>query len=125
MPKLRLVWATLIALAALTSITASASAAPKTGCPVGTGWNEMTVEEAAARTWPALLDPSPFADEAEYRESFVRPIDGDGDGSICLKIMWGDKLNPNSHWYRVGIELIGTPTEQFIGHDNNANASNN
>jgi len=125
MRNLRLVWATLVALAAVVSISASASADPKAGCPVGTGWSEMTVEEVAARTWPALLDPSPFADEADYRESFVRLIDRDGDGSICLKIMWGEKLNPNSHWYGVGIELIGTPTEQFLGRDNTANASNN
>lgn len=124
MARLRPLCITLIGLATVLSTTASASADPKTGCPVGTGWNEMTVEEVAARTWPALLDTSPWANEAEYRESFVRPIDRNGDGSICLKIMWGERLNPNSHWYRVGVELIGTPTEQFLGHDNNANASN-
>ena len=92
---------------------------------MGTGWNEMTVEEVAQRVWPALLDQSPWTDEADFRESAVRPIDANGDGSICLKIMWGEKLNPNSHWYGVGIDLIGTPTEQFIPRDNNANASNN
>ena len=125
MPMLRLVRTTLIALAALISISASALAAPKTGCPVGTGWNEMTVEGVAERVWPALLDPSPWVDEADFRESAVRPFDRNGDGSICLKIMWGEKLNPNSHWFGVGIDLLGTPTEQFLPRDNTANASNN
>lgn len=125
MPKLRVVWTTLIALAALVSITASASAAPKTGCPVGTGWNEMTVEAVAERVWPALLDQSPWVDEADFRESAVRPIDRNGDGSICLKIMWGEDLNPNSHWFGVGIDVLGTPLEQFLPRDNRANASNN
>lgn len=122
--RLRLAWATLIALIALIAAAGGASADPKTGCPVGSGWNEMTVEEVAARVWPALLDQSPWADEADFRESAVRPYDRNGDGSICLKIHWGDQLNPNSHWYLVGVDVLGTPTEQFLPRDNTSNASN-
>jgi hypothetical protein len=113
--RLRLVWATIVALIALIAAAGGASAVPKTGCPVGTGWNEMTVEEVAARVWPALLDQSPWADEADFRESAVRPYDRNGDGSICLKTQWGEELNPNAHWYGV---------EQFLPRDNTSNASN-
>lgn len=113
--RLRLAWATMIALTAVIVPAAGASADSKTGCPVGTGWNEMTVEDVAARVWPALLDQSPWEDEADFRESAVRPYDRNGDGWICLKIQWGEELNPNSHWYGV---------EQFLPRDNTSNASN-
>jgi hypothetical protein len=117
--------ATLIALAAVISIGASASAAPKTGCSDGASdWQEWTVEAVGARIWPALLDPSPWVDQADFTESSVRPLDKNLDGNICFKIQWGTELNPNSHWYLVGIELLGSPTQQFLGRDNTANASN-
>jgi hypothetical protein len=120
----RLASATTIALIALIATAGGASADPKTGCPVGSGWNEMTVEDVAARVWPALLDQSPWANEADFRESAVRPYDRNGDGSICLKILWGEQLNPNSHWYLVGVDVLGAPTEQFLPRDNTSNASN-
>lgn len=71
--RLRLTWATIIALIAVLGPAAGGSADPKTGCPVGTGWNEMTVEDVAARVWPALVDQSPWEDEADFRESASVP----------------------------------------------------
>jgi len=103
-------------LDALPAYVVGGVSAPKTGCPVGTGWNEMTVEGVAARVWPALIDQSPWVDEADFRESLVRPYDRNTDDSICLKIMWGGDLNPNANWYGV---------EQFLPRDNTASASNN
>jgi hypothetical protein len=115
MLTLRLLAAAVVALSCMVVLATGASGAPKTGCPVGTGWNEMTVEDAAARVWPALLDQSPWEDELDFQESAVRPYDRNEDGSICLKIMWGEALNPNANWFGV---------EQFLPRDNTANASN-
>ncbi len=122
--KLRLLAGVVAALAAVGSLTVSASAAPKTGCPAGQDWDEMTVEGVAATIWPGLIDPSPWTDQADFRVSAIEPEDRNGDGSLCLKIMWGEDLNPNAKWYRVGIDVLGTPTEVFLARDNTANASN-
>jgi hypothetical protein len=46
------------------------------------------VEDVAESVWPTLLDPSPWGDEADVKDSAVRPVDRNGDGVICLKIMW-------------------------------------
>ena len=46
-----------------------------------------------------------------------------GEGSICMKQMWGDSLNPNSHWYVVGVDVLGSPTVLTLTRDNNANGS--
>ena len=105
-----------LVLTALLLVAGAASADPKTGCPVGTGWDELTVEEVAELVWPELLDQSPFADQEEFQELGVRPYDRNGDGSICLKTQWGDDLNPNANWFGVF---------QFLPRDNTAAASNN
>jgi len=114
-----------LALTGMLLLAGPASAEPKSGCPVGTGWEELTVESAAATVWPELLDQAPWANQQVFQEEIVRPYDRNGDGSICMKTMWGEHLNPNSHWYLVGIEILGTPTQQFLASDNSANASNN
>jgi hypothetical protein len=78
------------------------------------------VDDAAQRVWDAMLDESAFPGGlAEFTE-VVGTYDRNGDGVICLKVMWGEDLNPNSHWYAVGLEAIGSPTEQFLPRDNNA-----
>ena len=48
--------------------------------------------------------------------------DRNGDGRVCIKTMWGDDLNPNAHWYRFGLDLLGSPVEQFLPRDNNSGA---
>lgn len=119
-------WVTIvIAVLVVSTLTVgSAIAAPKTGCPAGEDWTESLVVDAAAAIWPALLDPSPWADEAAFASFLDATYDRNGDDAVCVKTMWGDDLNPNSHWYRVGLELIGEPTQMFIVRDNNANGSN-
>ena len=125
MVRLRLGLVGALVFGSIVLVGPTASASPKAGCPVGNGWQDTaTVEAVASRIWPGLLDRSLWIDEQDFRESAVRPYDRNGDGSICLKIMWGDDLNPNAHWYGVGIDLLGTPTEQFLVRDNTANASN-
>ena len=49
--------------------------------------------------------------------------DGNDDGLMCVQTAWGEALNPNAKWYRVGIELIGSPTQTFTPQDNNSNGS--
>ena len=105
-----------LALTGILMLAGPASADPKKGCPVGTGWEELTVEAVAAVVWPELLDQSPFADQEEFLELAVRPYDRNGDGSICLKITSGDEFNPKSHW---------AGTWFFVPRDNNSNGSNN
>lgn len=112
-----------LVLALLFSTLGAAVAAPKTGCPAG-DWAESTVEAAAATIWPALLDPSPWPDEAAFAAT-IAGFDRNNDGSVCTKTIWGEDLNPNSKWYQLGVELIGSPTQMFIVRDNNSNGSNN
>ena len=104
-----------LVLTGMFMVAGPAFAAQKNGCPVGTGWDELTVEAVAALVWPELLDQSPFADQQEFQELGVRPYDRNGDGSICLKTQWGEDLNPNANWFGVF---------QFLPRDNTANASN-
>lgn len=63
-----------------------------------------------------VLGPSgsDFQDTA-VRPYDRRPYDRNGDGSICLKTLWGDSLNPQARWY--GIEL-------YLPAENTANATN-
>jgi hypothetical protein len=100
------------------------SAAPKTNCAnEASGWTKVTTAEATDRIWPALLDTSPWNGDKDAFEEVVESADKNGDGDVCLQVMWGEALNPNSHWYLVGIEILGSPTEQFFVHDNRANGS--
>jgi hypothetical protein len=115
---------TALACAAIGSalLAGTAIAAPKEGCPAGQGWDEWTVEAAAARIWPALLDQSAFPGGLDEFEGVVRGYDRNGDGAVCIKTMWGEDLNPNSNWYRFGVEMLGSPVEQFLPRDNNSGA---
>jgi hypothetical protein len=31
-----------------------------------------------------------------------------------MKTFWGDHLNEKSHWYKVGVELTGSPTISYL-----------
>lgn len=98
------------------------------GSPIGgcaappSAWARTTVSAAAAAIWPRLLDQSPYAGGESEFAGVIELYDRNGDGVICVKAMWGDALNPNSHWYRVGIEVLGSPTQQFFVADNRARA---
>lgn len=71
--------------------------------------------------WPALLDLSPWAGQQDFTAFIDAAFDRNGDDSVCMKTMWGDELNSNSHWYQVGFEILGSPAQMFIVRDNNAN----
>ena len=112
-------------LAAVLLIPGVGSGAQKSGCSNdSSGWSEASVADAADRIWPALLDTSPWGgDSATFEAEVVGAYDANLDGQVCIKAMWGEDLNPNSHWYGVGVALIGSPTEQFLLHDNTKGAS--
>lgn len=100
-----------------------AAAAPKSGCSAEASlWELASVEEATDIIWPALLDPAAFGSKTGL-QGFIAAYDRDGDGDICLLTMWGEALNPNSHWYLVGVEILGSPTQQFFVRENTANGS--
>lgn len=122
MTWIRVVWVAIVAATAALALTVGASAAPKVGCPAGE-WQELTVEEVAANVWPLLIDANKefWGSEENFLEQAVKPIDKNGDGSICIKQIWGDDLNPNSYWYTRGPD--GSPTVNTIPRDNNANGS--
>ena len=125
MPRLRLVVAILTVVGAAIATTTSASAAPSTGCAADeSGWAEASVGQVAARMWPGLLDNTAFPGGQAELEAVLAGLDRNGDGALCLKITWGEQLNPSSHWYKVGLAILGTPTELYNVHDNSANASN-
>lgn len=122
MMKSRLVGGLAIACGAVMVSAGGASAAPKTGCPARATTSQMSVEDAAARMWPGILNKTPWIDEDDFRETSIRPYDRNGDGDICLSITQGEELNPNAHWYRLGVELIGSPAELYNYTDNNRGA---
>jgi hypothetical protein len=109
-------------LAAIT--VGPAAAASKTNCGnASSGWTEISTEGAAALMWPTLLDPSIFGSEANLAAAIEGDVDANGDATVCLKQIWGDHLNPNSNWYIIGVDAIGSPTVASTVHDNNANGS--
>ena len=122
MGKLRLVTGLMVAVVVAVAWTSGAGAAQKTGCPSGE-WQEVTVQQAAEAIWPTLLDPSPWASLEDFRDTTVAAEDKNGDGSICTLRQWGEALNPNSHWYLIGVDVLGSPTVATHGRDNNANGS--
>ena len=67
-----------------------------------------------------LEDPYGSADALATE---LRSYDRNGDGRLCLLTRWGADRNPNSHWYRVGVDSsLGEPATLFLAFDNNANA---
>jgi len=122
MGKLRLVTGIVIAVIVAVAFTTGAGAARKTECPSGE-WTEVTLQQAAEAIWPTLLDPSPWSDLEDFRDTALALDDTNGEGSICMKQMWGDSLNPNSHWYVVGVDVLGSPTVLTLTRDNNGNGS--
>lgn len=124
MTWIRAVWVAIVAATAALALTVGASAAPKAGCPAGE-WQELTVEEVASNVWELLTDANKefWGSEANFLEQAVRPIDKNegGVGSICIKQIWGEDLNPKSAWYTRGPD--GSPTVLTIPRDNNANGS--
>jgi hypothetical protein len=107
----------------LLAMPAAVLAAPKDGCPAGAqGWQAMSVADAAALIHPHLFPGAfPTVDalvaDIESRSDAKRP-----DDVVCVKEQWGEALNPNSHWYRVGVAVLGEPTHAFHVKDNTANA---
>jgi hypothetical protein len=107
-----------LVLTSILLMAGPASAEQKSGCPASPVevWEELTVETVAATIWPLLLDQSPWTDQNDFQESFVRALDRNGDGSLCMKTTSGDEYNPKSHW---------AGTWFFVYRDNNSNGSNN
>ena len=107
----------------LTLATAPLTVAANNGA-CATGWTRDTVEGATALIWPHLLAPEVFDKDPAGLAAAIGGDDRDGNGFVCIKTMWGDALNPNSKYYRLGMELIGEPTWVFMVHDDRANATN-
>jgi hypothetical protein len=122
MKRTRLVTGLAVAFLAVVVGASGASAAPKTGCQAAEKVSMLSVEDAAATIWAGLLDRTPWVDEEDFLEQAVRPEDRNGDGDVCLGVQGGEDLNPNAHWYRVGVEVIGSPAELFIYTDNHRGA---
>ena len=114
--------ATLGAVGLLLVMTVPAMGAQKTGCPAADGWELVTVEESAATIWPDLLDPSAFPGGQTELAAALAGYDRNGDDWLCVKVQPQDN-NPNAHWYKVGLEILGEPTTYYIPSDNNRGAT--
>jgi hypothetical protein len=102
------------------------SAAQKTNCPAGEWklWDIYGPGGVAEYFWPHLLnDLYGFADAAEFAQVLDDLYDKNGDDKVCGLERGGDELNPNSHWYRLGIEMIGEPVHFISIKDNAANGA--
>lgn len=99
-----------------------AAAANNGGCPTKSVL--YTVADATDYIWPHILIPDAFGNDAANLMAALSGDDKDGNGFVCVKTQWGEALNPNAKYARLGQELIGEQTWLFIVHDDRANASN-
>ena len=122
-----------------TSVSA-ASQSTAGGCPVlGKGKDNsgmtnvglLTPEDANARSVAQITDAWYAAHEvvaADYiaeRLAWIESLDENGDGLICVAMVWGQNLNPNSHWALIEADLLSPPaTERWAFIDNHMGTSN-
>jgi hypothetical protein len=111
-----------LTVALVLALATPALAAPKSGCPnEASGWQAMSPSDAAEMFFPHLW-PGPFPTVAALEADIRANYDQDGDDSVCIKLQWGEALNPNSHWYRIGIEgPLAEPVWVMLVTGNNAN----
>jgi hypothetical protein len=103
----------LVLAAALTAFVALPVAAAPPPCPAA--WQWATAQQAAAGFFPHLL-PGQFASVADFEAVLIDDV-GDDDG-LCIKLMWGYALNPNSHWYQLGVSSpLGEPVHLMLVKD--------
>ena len=74
------------------------------------------METVAATIWPEPIAQSPWADQSDFQESYVRGQDRNGEGSLCMKTTSGDEYDPKSHWSGVFF---------FVFTDSTSNGSHN
>ena len=121
---LRLLVSTAMAGSLSLAGVAAVAAAPHHGCSAdASGWSEYGVEEAAEVIWDSVVNKDPFPGGVPDLAAALAGLDNNGDGDLCLMRLWGDALNPRSHWYKLGIELYGMPVIANYLRDNTANAS--
>jgi hypothetical protein len=97
-------------------------AAQVSGCPADSaGWQLGTVGEVAADFFPHLF-PDQWASVTDFDTGYVAPFDRNDDGLMCSRVLVSDN-NPNPHWYRLGIEVLGEPTQSLTSKDNSGNAN--
>ena len=134
------VCATLAGAAMLIALAASpAAAGAGTGCPTwaNPGGNPgqrdgqlMGIDDAVDRTMESLTDAW-FAAVGTTREqvdadrtALVIATDKNGDGLVCMAVIWGTELNPNSHWATFWGDLLDPPeATSFIAIDNHMGTS--
>jgi hypothetical protein len=111
--------ASMLVLGGLIGLPSVTEAAPKAGCPAAiSGWRELTVHETVEIVYAGLLDKENV--DKDDLAARLAGADRKGDG-LCLLTLWGDDVNENSHWYRVGMQVLGEGTKLFLVIDNNAN----
>jgi hypothetical protein len=102
---------------------AGVAAASHQGCSAeASGWSEYGIEEAAATIWDSVVAKDAFPGGIPDLAAALAGLDKNGDGDLCLLRIWGDDLNPNAHWYKVGLEVYGMPVTANYLRDNTANA---
>ena len=111
-----------------------------TGCPAlgNKGDNSgltfvglLSPDEAVARSVAQITDAWYAAhgvtadDFFAERLAAVASLDKNGDGLICLATLWGQNLNPNSHWALIEADLLSPPaTERWGFADHHVGTSN-
>ena len=107
---------------AIVAAPGTALAAQQTGCPSdSSAWRLGTVEDVADGFFPHLF-PDQWATPDEFESDFVAPLDRNEDGLVCARVQVYD-FNPKSHWYKLGLEILGEPTQFLTVKDNSGNAN--
>ena len=130
---------TVAGAAVLLAIAASPAAAGGTGCPAWSnpGGNPgqrdgqlMTIDGAVARTMESLTEAwfdavGATREQVEAdRTALVAATDKNSDGLVCVAVIWGTALNPNSHWATFWGDLLSPPeATSFLAIDNHMGTS--
>ena len=102
----------------LATLLMALAVAPVAGAPPAcpTTWQRATVHDTAVDFFPHLL-PGQFETAAEF-ETVLAAESADGDPVVCVKHLWGDALNPKSHWYQLGFEVgLNEPVHVILVKD--------
>src|SRR4051794_36701980 len=97
----RLVAGTIV-LATLAVGSATASAAPKQGCPAdASAFVLRTVSEAVDLIYPTLIG---YPGTIEDFTLEIAGVDHDSNGMLCVKTQTPD--NPMAHWFGVTLNIV-------------------
>jgi hypothetical protein len=93
------------------------AAPPHDGCSgAADQWQLQTPTDAANDFFEHLL-PGQFQTPEAFAQAIDELVDKNSDDLVCTRVSKGFDLNPNSHWYQLGLEILGEPVHVLSAKD--------